>query len=153
MENFNKALSKKGEGAVSPGTLPGTLLESSVFCQLQVRTVFTGLEKVQNLIAATRQLCNSHPEKQEPGRLESAFAASRSETPPPHEEAPQTSSSWLHMRSPARRNGTKSALRLIRPTRAVCPEQKVKHPGRCEALWEGPSGASMKEQLHWTHRT
>lgn len=124
---------------------PVILLEASVHC--------TGLEKVQNLIGGTRQLCNSHPEKQ----LGAAIVGVSHSKTPLHKEALQTSSLLASYEKSIEHKGkwTSSALRLIRQMRAVCPLQEVQRPWvkLHVALWESHWGGSMKEQLDWTHHS
>lgn len=78
---------------------PVILLEASVHRNC------TGLEKVQNLIAGTRQLCNSHPEKQ----LGTATVGVSHSKTPLHKEAYKPPPFWLHMKSPLNIRGNEQA--------------------------------------------
>lgn len=94
--------------------------------QVSVHRNCTGLEKVQNLIDATRQLCDSHPEKQLGAVMVGVCLCCQS-LRHHHIKRPRKAPPLrVHMRSPLRGNGTSSALRQ---TRAACPEPEVEGPG------------------------
>lgn len=102
-------------------------------------------------MAGTRQLCNSHPEKQlRGGLLESAFAASHFETPA-HKEAPQTSSLLASHEKSIEREGKWNKLSLeadqTNESRMSSAKGKVSRGEDLHvALWESHWGGSIKEQ-------